>query len=44
METVVRTRGHSLPLALLASRLICLNCGDRNIKILFEVPGNRIFV
>jgi hypothetical protein len=42
MATLVCTRGRLFPLARLASRLRCPNCGDLNVKILFDVPGQAI--
>jgi len=42
MATLVCTRGRRFPLARLASRLRCPNCGDLNVKILFDVPGQPI--
>lgn len=40
--TLVCTRGRRFPLARLASRLRCPRCGDLNVKILFDVPGQPI--
>ena len=42
MATLVCTRGRGFPLARLASRLRCPQCGDMHIKILFDVPGQPI--
>ena len=42
MQTLVCTRGRRFPLARLASRLRCPNCGDLNVKVLFDVPGQAI--
>jgi hypothetical protein len=42
METLVCTRGRAFPLARLASRLRCPNCGERHVHILFDVPGSAI--
>ena len=42
MATLVCTRGRRFPLARLASRLRCPNCGDMNVKLLFDVPGQPI--
>jgi hypothetical protein len=42
METLVATRGRRFPLAWLASRLQCPNCGDFNPEILFDVPGRDL--
>jgi hypothetical protein len=39
MTDLVCTRGRRFPLARLANRLRCPNCGDLNVKILFDVPG-----
>ena len=37
--TFVATRGAAFPLALVASRLRCPNCGSRKVTVLFHVPG-----
>lgn len=42
METLVCTRGRGFPLARLASRLKCPNCGESNIDVLFDVPGSAL--
>lgn len=42
METLVCTRGRAFPLARLASRLKCPNCGEDSVKVLFDVPGSPI--
>lgn len=42
MQTLVCTRGRGFPLARLASRLRCPNCGETEIQILFDIPGNAI--
>ena len=42
METLTATRGRAFPLARLASRLKCPNCGDGNIQVLFDVPGSAL--
>jgi hypothetical protein len=42
METLVCTRGRAFPLARLASRLRCPNCGEQGVKVLFDVPGSPI--
>jgi hypothetical protein len=42
METLVCTRGRAFPLARLASRLRCPNCGEWNVHILFDVPGSAL--
>jgi hypothetical protein len=40
METLVCTRGRDFPLARIASRLRCPNCGDIWLTVLFDVPGS----
>lgn len=40
METLVCTRGRGFPLARIASRLHCPNCGEQGVKVLFDVPGS----
>ena len=42
LETLVCTRGRAFPLARLASRLRCPNCGETNIQVLFDVPGSAL--
>lgn len=42
MQTLVCTRGRAFPLARLASRLRCPNCGEMRIQVLFDVPGAAI--
>ena len=42
MQTLVTTRGRDFPLARLASRLRCPNCGDQTLHVLFDVPGAAI--
>jgi hypothetical protein len=41
METLVWTRGSNFPLDQLSSRLKCPKCGERRVKVYFEVPGER---
>ena len=40
METLVCTRGRAFPLSRLARRLQCPNCGENNLELLFDVPGD----
>jgi hypothetical protein len=42
VETLVCTRGRAFPLSRLASRMMCPNCGDRNVWLTFEVPGGAV--
>jgi len=42
METLVCTRGRAFPLARVASRLRCPNCGEIGVHVLFDVPGAAI--
>ena len=42
LETLVATHGRAFPLARLASRLRCPNCGEDRIHVLFDVPGAAI--
>lgn len=39
LKTLVWTRGELFRLDMLASRLKCPNCGDRNVRVEFEPPG-----
>jgi hypothetical protein len=39
IDTLVSTRGPSLPLSRLESRLMCPVCGSRNIAVIFEPPA-----
>jgi hypothetical protein len=41
MATLVWTRGSKFPLDQLHGRLKCPNCGERRVKVYFEVPGAR---
>jgi hypothetical protein len=38
METLVWTRGRSFPLSRLETRLRCLMCGSRDVRLIFTVP------
>jgi hypothetical protein len=40
MKSLVWTRGDMFPLDQLENRLKCPNCGSRQIKIIFSVPGS----
>lgn len=42
VETLVCTRGRACPLSRLASRMMCPNCGDRNVWLTFEVPESAV--
>jgi predicted RNA-binding Zn-ribbon protein involved in translation (DUF1610 family) len=42
VETLVCTRGRAFPLSRLASRMMCPNCGERNVWLTFEVPGSAV--
>jgi hypothetical protein len=42
MATLCCTRGRAFPLARLASRLRCPNCGEDGLHILFDIPGGAI--
>jgi hypothetical protein len=39
MATLVWTRGSKFPLDQLHDRLKCPKCGERRVKVYFEVPG-----
>ena len=39
LKTLVATRGRLFPLARLASRIRCPNCGDLGVSLAFDVPG-----
>jgi hypothetical protein len=42
VETLVCTRGRAFPLSRLASRMMCPNCGERNVWLTFEAPGSAV--
>jgi hypothetical protein len=42
METLVCTRGRRFPLAQLARRLQCPNCGENWVELRFDVPGSAL--
>lgn len=42
VKTLVCTRGRAFPLARLASRMMCPNCGERQVWLTFEVPGSAV--
>lgn len=39
MPTLLATRGRDFPVALLASRLRCPQCGSRKVAVLFHTPA-----
>ena len=39
MRTLVFTRGLSLPLSALPSRLKCPACGSRQVRLIYTAPG-----
>jgi hypothetical protein len=39
VNTLVCARGRAFPLSMLASRMMCPNCGERRVLLTFEVPG-----
>jgi hypothetical protein len=40
--TLVATRGRVYPLARIASRIRCPNCGDLGVALAFDVPGTPL--
>jgi hypothetical protein len=42
METLVATRGRRFPLARLAQRLRCPNCGGERIQVAFDIPSGAL--
>lgn len=42
LKSLVATRGRAFPLARLASRIRCPNCGDLGVQVAFDVPGQAI--
>ena len=42
VQTLVCIRGRDFPLARIASRLRCPNCGDMGVQVLLDVPGAAI--
>ena len=40
MATLVCTRGRDLPLARLAERLRCPQCGSREVSVMYDPPAN----
>ena len=40
--TLVATRGRAFPIARLADRLRCPNCGDMRVMVAFDVPGGAV--
>jgi hypothetical protein len=41
LPTLVWTRGRDFPIAMLASRLRCPQCGSRRVTVFFVPPPNR---
>jgi hypothetical protein len=42
LKTLVATRGRDFPLARIASRIRCPDCGDLGVMLAFDVPGSPI--
>jgi hypothetical protein len=42
LKTLVATRGRPFPLARIADRIRCPNCGDLGVMLAFDVPGSPI--
>ena len=42
LRTLVATRGRDFPLARIADRIRCPNCGDLGVMLAFDVPGSPI--
>jgi hypothetical protein len=42
LKTLVATRGRAFPIARIADRIRCPNCGDLGVMIAFDVPGSPV--
>lgn len=42
LKSLVATRGRDFPLARLAARIRCPNCGDLGVTVAFDVPGTPV--
>jgi hypothetical protein len=40
--TLVSTRGRAFPIARIADRIRCPNCGDLGVMLAFDVPGGAV--
>jgi hypothetical protein len=40
--TLVATRGRAFPIAPIADRIRCPNCGDLGVMLAFDVPGGSV--
>lgn len=40
--TLVATRGRDFPIARIADRIRCPNCGDLGVLVAFDVPGGAV--
>lgn len=41
LRTLVWTRGANYPIGRLESRLKCPSCGSRQVRVMFDIPGNK---
>ena len=42
LKSLVATRGREFPIARIADRIRCPNCGDLGVTVAFDVPGSPI--
>lgn len=42
LKSLVATRGRDFPLARIAARIRCPNCGDLGVMLAFDVPGSPL--
>jgi hypothetical protein len=42
LATLVATRGRPFPIARIADRIRCPNCGDMGVMVAFDVPGGAV--
>ena len=42
LDTLIWTRGASVPVSMLEGRLKCPRCGSRRVVLLFDLPGSPV--
>jgi len=42
LKSLVATRGRAFPIARIADRIRCPNCGDMGVEVAFDVPGSPL--
>ena len=42
LMTLVATRGRAFPIARIADRIRCPNCGDLGVMLAFDIPGGHV--